>query len=92
MVSYSDGGGVVTAARLSLTGGRRVAKFVTAITRWFSVGVDIEWAQQNGQATAVLSRDGIVFAVVTPDASASGINQLLWMIYPAKFAAVSAAG
>lgn len=90
LVSYSDGGGVVTAARFPLVGRQRVAKFVTAIARWFWVGVDIRWAQQNGQTTAVLSRDSVVFAVVTVDGSDSGINQLLWMMNPAKLAAVSA--
>lgn len=90
LVSYSDGGGVVTAARFPLVGRQRVAKFVTAIAPWFWVGVDIRWAQQNGQTTAVLSRDSVVFAVVTVDGSDSGINQLLWMMNPAKLAAVSA--
>jgi hypothetical protein len=39
----------------------------------------------------VLSRDGIVFAVITVNASAPGIDQVLWMMNPAKFTAVSAA-
>ena len=92
VVSYSDGGGVVTAARFPLTGATRVARFVTAVSRWFWVGVEIDWAQQNGQAAAVLSRDGIVFAVITVNASAPGIDQVMWMMNPAKFTAVSAAG
>ncbi|TDO48405.1 RNA polymerase sigma-70 factor (ECF subfamily) [Kribbella sp. VKM Ac-2527] len=91
VVSLSDGGGVVTAARFPLVGGQRVAKFVTAIARWFWVGADIEWAQENGQTAAVLSRDGVVFAVVTVDATADGIDRLLWMMNPAKFGAVSVA-
>jgi RNA polymerase sigma-70 factor (TIGR02957 family) len=91
VVSYSDGGGVVTAARFPLVGATRVAKFVTAVARWFWVGAEVERAQQNGQAAAVLSRHGIVFAVITVNASAPGIDQVLWMMNPAKFTAVSAA-
>jgi RNA polymerase sigma-70 factor (TIGR02957 family) len=92
VVSYSDGGGVAKAARFPLAGATRVAKFVTAVARWFWVGVEVDWAQQNGQAAAVLSRDGIVFAVITVNASAPGIDQVMWMMNPAKFTAVSAAG
>ncbi|MFC5268769.1 RNA polymerase sigma-70 factor [Kribbella qitaiheensis] len=91
VVSYSDGGGVVTAARFPLVGATRVAKFVTAIARWFWVGADLEWTQQNGQAAVVLSRDGEVFAVITVDGSAAGIDQVLWMMNPAKFTAIATA-
>jgi RNA polymerase sigma-70 factor (ECF subfamily) len=82
----------VTAARFPLAGATRVAKFVTAVSRWFWTGVEVDWAQQNGQAAAVLSRDGIVLAVITVNASAPGIDQVMWMMNPAKFTAVSAAG
>jgi RNA polymerase sigma-70 factor (TIGR02957 family) len=92
VVSYSDGGGVAKAARFPLIGANRVARFVTAVASWFWTGVEVDWAQQNGQAAAVLSRDGIVFAVITVGASARGIDQLMWMMNPAKFTAVSAAG
>ncbi|HEY0619573.1 MAG TPA: RNA polymerase sigma-70 factor [Kribbella sp.] len=92
VVSYSDGGGVAKAARFPLIGANRVARFVTAVASWFWTGVEVDWAQQNGQAAAVLSRDGIMFGVITVDASARGIDQLMWMMNPAKFTAVSAAG
>ncbi|ADB32930.1 RNA polymerase, sigma-24 subunit, ECF subfamily [Kribbella flavida DSM 17836] len=89
VVSYSDGGGVVTASRVPVSGAPRVAKFVTAVSRWFWAGVEITWSEQNGQAAAVLSRDGTVFAVLTVNASDAGIDQLLWMMNPAKFTAIA---
>ncbi|WP_405087178.1 hypothetical protein [Microbispora sp. NBC_01389] len=48
------------------------------------------WADVNGQAAAVLRRDGEVFTVLTVNASDEGIDQVLWMMNPAKIAALSA--
>jgi RNA polymerase sigma-70 factor (ECF subfamily) len=68
----------------------RVAKFLNAISRWFWNGVDVQWANTNGQTSAVLRRDGTVQAVLTVSASTDGIDQVLWMFNPEKIAAVSA--
>ncbi|WP_344841345.1 hypothetical protein [Nonomuraea dietziae] len=43
----------------------------------------------NGQTSALLSRDGQAFAVLTVNASEQGIDQVLWMMNPAKLTAVS---
>ncbi|MER5321572.1 RNA polymerase sigma-70 factor [Streptosporangium roseum] len=86
VTSYSDGGGSVRASRFPVAGASRVAKYVKAFADHFWAGVDVAWAATNGQTSALLSRDGQVFAVLTVNASAQGIDQVLWMMNPAKIA------
>ncbi|MDR8413261.1 RNA polymerase sigma-70 factor [Nonomuraea sp. 3-1Str] len=83
-ISYSDGGGAVRASRIPVVGGLRVAKYVRAFADRFWAGVEVEWGSVNGQSAAVLSRDGQVFTVLTVNASGEGIDQVLWMMNPAK--------
>jgi hypothetical protein len=45
------------------------------------------FVEANGEGSALLSRDGVAFAVVTVAASAEGIDQVLWMRNPEKLAA-----
>lgn len=90
VVSYSDGGGVVRASRIPVVGALRVAKYHRAFADRFWAGVDVAWTSTNGQASALLSRDGELFAVLTVNASAQGIDQVLWMMNPAKITAAAA--
>ncbi|ETK30765.1 RNA polymerase sigma-70 factor [Microbispora sp. ATCC PTA-5024] len=90
VVSYSDGGGAVRASRIPVVGASRVAKYVRAFASRFWTGVDVTWASTNGQTSALLSRDGQVFAVVTVHVSEQGVDQVLWMMNPAKITAVRA--
>jgi len=89
VVSYSDGGGVKLAARIPIAGRTRVAKFVAAFSSHFWTGVDLRWITANGQHSVAISRDGETFAMLTATASAEGIEQLMWMMNPAKLAAVT---
>ncbi|GAA3076818.1 RNA polymerase sigma-70 factor [Streptosporangium carneum] len=91
VISYSDGGGAVRASHIPVVGAPRVAKYVRAFASHFWTGVDVAWASTNGQTSALLRRDGEVFAVLTVNASPQGIDQVLWMMNPAKITAVSAA-
>ncbi|WP_454043708.1 RNA polymerase sigma-70 factor [Cellulosimicrobium sp. Marseille-Q8652] len=86
VVSYSDGGGVVRASKFPVVGRERVAKYVHAFASHFWVGVDVEPADVNGGAAALLSRDGTVFAVLTVRAAVDGIDRVLWMMNPKKLA------
>ncbi|HTF66768.1 MAG TPA: sigma factor-like helix-turn-helix DNA-binding protein [Edaphobacter sp.] len=88
VVSYSDGGGVVRAARTPIAGRERVAKFITAFASHFWTGVTLTWIQTNGQSSVLISRDGAVVTVATIDASAEGIGQILWMMRPSKLTAI----
>lgn len=89
VTSYSDGGGAVRASRIPVSGAVTVAKYVRAFAGHFWTGVDVAWASVNGQTAALLSRGGQVFAVLTVDASEQGIDQILWVMNPAKLTAVS---
>ncbi|MBB5078707.1 RNA polymerase sigma-70 factor [Nonomuraea endophytica] len=88
-ISYSDGGGAVRASRFPVAGSVRVAKYVKAFAGHFWVGVEVAWANTNGQTSALLIRDGQVFTVLTINASPDGIDQILWMMNPAKLAGVA---
>ncbi|TDD35708.1 RNA polymerase sigma-70 factor [Nonomuraea terrae] len=89
VTSYSDGGGVVRATRFPVVGASRVAKVIKAFAVPFWAGVEVDWADTNGQASALLRRDGQVFAVITVTASEQGIDQVLWMMNPIKITGVS---
>lgn len=89
VISYSDGGGVVRAARTPVAGRERVAKFIGAFASHFWAGVTLTWIQTNGQASVLISRDGAIVTVVTISASAHGIDQILWMMRPSKLTAIS---
>ncbi|GAA0318758.1 RNA polymerase sigma-70 factor [Actinoallomurus spadix] len=89
VVSYSDGGGAVRASRFPVVGAVRVAKYVRAFADRFWAGVEVRWADVNGQTAALLHRDGELFTVLTVDASDDGIDRVLWMMNPAKITAAS---
>jgi len=84
VVSYSDGGGVARASRIPVVGGAKVAKFVAAFPAAFWRGAEFAWVQANGQTSVRLSRDGDVFAVMTVTASVAGVDQIVWLMNPAK--------
>lgn len=92
VASYSDGGGLVRASKFPVHGRTTVAKFVRAFQSHFWTGVEVTDAEVNGQPSALLSKDGAVFAVVAIITSPDGIRQLLWMMNPQKLGAVSSRG
>lgn len=90
VVSYSDGGGLVrTAARAPVSGRERVAKFYASFAWHFWTGMTLSLIETNGQAAVLMSRDGIPGALGTIDASAQGIDQIMWIMRPSKLAAIS---
>lgn len=88
VVSYSDGGGLVRAAGVPVTGRKRVATFIAAVSTWCWKGVTLDWIETNGQAAVLILRDGVPIGL-TIDASAQGINEIMWFLRPSKLAAVS---
>jgi RNA polymerase sigma-70 factor (ECF subfamily) len=88
-VSYSDGGGIVRATKVQLVGGGVIAKVTAAFASTFWTGSDLTFAETNGGWSAVASRDGEVFVVVTISASADGIDQVQWMLNPEKLTSLS---
>jgi RNA polymerase sigma-70 factor (ECF subfamily) len=91
VISTSDGGGIVRAARVPVSGRERVAKFIATASHFWK-GVTLAWVETNGQAAVLVSRDGVPVALTTIDASAQGIDQIMWIMRPSKVAAISRSG
>lgn len=89
VVSYSDGGGMVRAARVPVAGRERVAAFIAAFASHFWSGVTVSWIEVNGQSSALILRDGTAVGLATIDASAEGIDQIMWIMRPSKLSAIS---
>jgi RNA polymerase sigma-70 factor, ECF subfamily len=92
VTSYADGGGMVRAARVPVAGRERVAKFVASVSAHFWAGVTLEWIEANGQCAALILRDHIPVVLATVEASALGIDQILWIMRPSKLGALSRSG
>jgi RNA polymerase sigma-70 factor (TIGR02957 family) len=92
VVSYSDGGGVVRASRIVVSGRAVVAKFIHAFAPRFWPGATALAIDVNGEPAVALLRDGAVFCVVTVTSGTDGIDQLLWMMNPEKLSAVAIGG
>lgn len=90
VVSYSDGGDVVHAARIAIVGRERVAKFVGAFSQWFWDGVEVHEVELNGQPAIAVIADGEPVTVLSISASGSGIERLFWMLNPQKLERISA--
>jgi RNA polymerase sigma-70 factor (ECF subfamily) len=88
VVSYSDGGGFMRAARRPVIGRPRVVSFIGALAPRYWAGVTLTPIEANGQGCVLISRHGLAVALMTINASAQGIDQLLWMMRPSKIGAV----
>jgi RNA polymerase sigma-70 factor (ECF subfamily) len=88
VTSVSDGNGATRVSRRPLVGVVRVTRYLNTISTWFWDGIEVRWASTNGQTSAVLLRNGTLYAVVTVTASAAGIDRLLWMVNPDKMTAL----
>jgi RNA polymerase sigma-70 factor (ECF subfamily) len=54
VTSYSDGGGMVRAARIPVVGRERVAKFIAAVAAHFYDGVALSRVEVNGQSAGLM--------------------------------------
>jgi RNA polymerase sigma-70 factor (TIGR02957 family) len=89
VISYSDGGGFVRAARVPVVGRERVARFIAAFSSHFWKGVTLSWIEANGQDSILISREGASVGLVTTDVSEEGVHQIMWLMRPSKLAAIS---
>ncbi len=89
VVSYADGGGIVRAARVPVSGRERVAKFIAAFSSHFWKGVTLSWVDANGQPSILMSRNGEPSGLVSIEASEQGIDQIIWIMRPSKLAAIT---
>ena len=91
-VNTSDGNGMARVSRNRVVGAVRVAKFMRAFHDWFWDDVDLQWLETNRQTSVVLRHEGIARCLLTVNASADRIEDVLWIFNPDKFAAVAGSG
>jgi RNA polymerase sigma-70 factor (ECF subfamily) len=84
VVSYTDGGGVVQAARIPVLGRSRVAAFIRAFQPRFWPGTSIEWVEANGQPAVLIIAGETPRALLSVSVSDDGIDQIRWVMNPAK--------
>lgn len=89
VVSITDGAGITGAARVPVAGRERVAKFIAGFASHFWEDVTLSWIQANGQSAVVIARGEAIIALFTVEASTQGIGQILWVMNPAKLAAIA---
>jgi RNA polymerase sigma-70 factor (ECF subfamily) len=87
VVSTSDGAGLAPrAARRPVVGRDRVARLVAGFAPdWWS-GTTLTWLETNGEPSALIRRGEESLAVLSIGTSTAGIEQLLWVMAPAKLA------
>ena len=88
VVVYSDGGGIVTAARRSIVGRDNVARFFAGILAKVAPDVTMDVVQGNGQQVFVLSQAGIVFIFCAISVGDTGIDRVYFVLNPGKLVAV----
>ena len=89
VVSCTDGNGMRGASRIPVVGRSVVAHFLKAVApRWWQ-DTKLTWIEANGRPSVLVSRDGGVVAFLAISASEQGIDQLMWVMSPAKLHAIS---
>jgi RNA polymerase sigma-70 factor (ECF subfamily) len=85
-VSYSDGGGVVTAARKPVEGPDRIARFLTKVTAPDKrpEGVEIESARVNGLPGYVVRIGGMVVWVLSLEIDDGKVRRVRIVLNPEK--------
>jgi RNA polymerase sigma-70 factor (ECF subfamily) len=84
VVSHSDGGGVARATKYVVTGADAVSRLIRAWSTTFWGDVLTVPATVNGAEALLLQRDGETIGVVAVHSSAEGIDQVMWVLNPAK--------
>lgn len=84
VVSLSDGGGVVSAARNPVVGRNNVARFVFGLLEKYTEGVTTLYLEVNGEPTIVVVRDGAPIVVWQFDVGPDGIRRMLAVLNPDK--------
>lgn len=91
-VSYTDGGGVVhRTARRPICGRETLIRFLVGVSTWFWDDVTVELVEANGHDSALLHREGRPFALLTVSARAGAVQEIFWVMNPAKLAPIAPA-
>lgn len=91
VISYSDGGDAVHAARIPIVGTERVVKFVAAFSRWFWDGIEVREVEINGEPAIAIVADGEAVTVLSLCPSGDGIARLFWLLNPEKLGRIQLA-
>jgi RNA polymerase sigma-70 factor, ECF subfamily len=84
VVSLSDGGGVVSAARNPVVGRSRVARFVLGLLEKYAEDVTMVFRQVNGEPTIVVLRERAALVVWQFDVGPAGVRRMLAVLNPDK--------
>ena len=88
IVFYSDGGGVVSAARRPVEGRDHVGRFLLGVMSKFPADGSVEFAAVNGSDGIVVRRGGEPYIVGTIHAGDDGIDRIFFVMNPEKLAAI----
>jgi RNA polymerase sigma-70 factor, ECF subfamily len=89
VVSTTDSAGEAPrAARRPVFGRDNVARFIAGWADWWE-GTTISWVETNGQTSMLARRDGAPAVLLSVGTSDTGIDQLMWVMAPAKLTHVA---
>jgi RNA polymerase sigma-70 factor (ECF subfamily) len=84
---YSDGGGIVSAARRPIEGRERVARFIFGAFNKVPEDIDIQFTQVNGAEAVLARRAGEPYLVGMIDGTDEGIDRIFFVMNPDKLGA-----
>ena len=84
---YSDGGGIVSAARRPIEGRERVARFIFGAFNKVPEDIDIQFTQVNGAEAVLARRAGEPYLVGMIDSTGAGIDRIFFVMNPDKLGA-----
>jgi RNA polymerase sigma-70 factor (ECF subfamily) len=90
IVTYSDGGGIVTAARRPVVGRENVARFLAGILQKVPADVEVLVTSINGADGFLLRRGGEPYLAGTIGVTAAGIDRLFFILNPEKLGGMRA--
>ncbi|MGW8742671.1 RNA polymerase sigma-70 factor [Streptomyces sp. WAC 04229] len=90
VVSYADGGGIRGASKIPVVGRPHVSKYLTAFAPRFWPGAQVQWVEANDRPAVLVHSDGRAVALLSIDASAQGIDRLMWVMSPDKLSSYAA--
>jgi RNA polymerase sigma-70 factor (ECF subfamily) len=91
VVSMSDGGGLVRAARRPIVGRDHVTHFLLAVSRWIWTDAPLTWVEANGRSALLIEREGAPYALLGVETSEAGIERIFWVMRPDKLAGIARA-
>ncbi len=86
VVSYADGEGARGASRIPVVGRAHVARYVVAFAPRFWPRTEVRWVEANGRPAVLVQSGERTVALLSVDASADGIDRVLWVLNPTKLA------